>query len=99
MITPSVIGSYWVVGALASASSVAPPPPPPSDAAKVADTDVLALSVTLQVTASPQPPPSQPVKVEPPVGVAVNATTVPTGKLKEQVPGQAIPAGTLPTVP
>src|SRR6266403_296346 len=67
--------------------------------AKVAVTDVAALTVTVQVPAPAQPLPLQPVKVDPAAGVAVSVTTVPVVKVVEQVGSQAIPAGALVTAP
>src|SRR5258706_6374632 len=43
--------------------------------------------------------PSQPANVEPPVAVAVSTTPVPAEYISVQSPGQAIPAGVLPTTP
>jgi hypothetical protein len=67
--------------------------------AKVAVAVVAAVSVTVQDPVPEQPPPLQPPKVEPEAGVAVSVTTVPLGKLAEQVTPQVIPAGELVTVP
>ena len=61
------------------------PVPPPALAtvnvndwsAKVAVTEVAALTVTVQAPVPEQPPPLQPVNVEPVAGAAVNATEVP----------------------
>jgi len=45
--------------------------------AKVAVTDVAALTMTEQVPVPAQPPPLQPVKIDPAAGAAVRVTTVP----------------------
>jgi hypothetical protein len=58
-----------------------------------------ALIVTVQVPVPEQPPPDQPTNEFPDVGVAVNVTCVPLGKLCEQLLGHEIPAGLLVTVP
>jgi len=67
--------------------------------AKVAVTEVAALTVTVQVVVPEQPPPLQPVKVEPAAGAAVRVTTVPVVKEVEHVAPQEIPEGALVTVP
>ena len=46
-----------------------------------------------------QPPPDHPAKVEPAAGVSVSVTEVPGVRLSVQVGAQAIPAGTLATLP
>ena len=66
---------------------------------KVAETVVVALSVTVQVPVPEQPPPFQPVKVEPAAGAAVKVTAVPLANAAEHVAPQAMPAGALVTVP
>ncbi|PYN89529.1 MAG: hypothetical protein DMD87_05320 [Candidatus Rokuibacteriota bacterium] len=60
---------------------------------------VLAPSVTVHGLVPVQPPPLQPVKVKPAAGVAVSTTAVPLANEAEHVVPQAIPAGTLVTVP
>ncbi len=67
--------------------------------AKVAVTELAALTVTVQVAVPEQPPPLQPVKVEPATGAAVKVTAVPLANDAEQVVPQLIPAGALVTVP
>src|SRR5207244_96694 len=67
--------------------------------AKVAVTVVAALSVTVQVPVPEQLPPLQPVKVEPAAGAADKVTAVPLAYVAAQVAPQAMPAGTLVTVP
>jgi len=67
--------------------------------AKVAVTEVAALTVTVQVAVPEQPPPLQPVKVEPAAGAAVKVTAVPVVKEVEHVAPQEIPEGALVTVP
>lgn len=67
-------------------------------AAKVAETEVFKVIVTVQVPVPPQAPP-QPVKSELAPGLAVRVTTVPSAKVAAQVAGQLIPAGELVTVP
>jgi len=67
--------------------------------AKVAVTDVAALTVTVQVAVPEQPPPLQPAKVEPAAGAAVKVTAVPLVNGVEHVVPQEIPAGLLVTVP
>ena len=66
---------------------------------KVAVTVVAPLSVTVHGLVPEQPPPLQPVKAKPAAGVAVSATAVPLANKAEHVAPQAIPAGTLVTVP
>src|SRR5207249_1724118 len=66
--------------------------------AKVAVTDVAALSVTVHVPVPVQPP-LQPLKIEPAAGVAVKVTGVPLANAAAQVVPQAMPAGALVTVP
>ncbi|PYN84297.1 MAG: hypothetical protein DMD87_28100 [Candidatus Rokuibacteriota bacterium] len=65
---------------------------------KVAVAPRTALMVTLQVPVPAQPP-LQPVKADPAAGAAVRVTTVPEVKKVEQLAGQEMPAGALPTVP
>src|SRR5437879_4304876 len=72
--------------------------PPLLLVAKVAVTEVAALTVTLHVPVPVQAP-LQPVKEEPAAGAAVRATTVPVVKEVEQVAPQEIPTGALVTVP
>ncbi len=60
---------------------------------------VAAERVTVQELVPLQPPPLQPVKVEPVAGAAVRVTTVPLGKLAEQLDPQVMPVGELVTVP
>src|SRR5882724_5991776 len=67
--------------------------------AKVAVTEVAALSVTVQGPVPEQPPPLQPVKVELASGVAVRVTAVPVANGAEHVAPQAMPARLLVTVP
>lgn len=58
------------------------------------------LRVRTHVPVPVHPPvPDHPVKVFPPLGEAVEVTTVPDVKLAEHVPGQEIPAGLLVTAP
>ncbi len=66
--------------------------------AKVAVTDVAALSVTVHVPVPVQPP-LQPLKIEPAAGAAVKVTAVPLANAAAQVVPQATPAGALVTVP
>jgi len=61
-------------------------------------TVALAARVRLHIPL-PVHAPDHPSKVVPELGVAVNTTAVPLGKLAVQVPGQLIPAGELETVP
>jgi hypothetical protein len=68
-------------------------------AIKVALTLRSEVSVTTQFPIPTQPPPLQPMKEEPLAALAESVTTVPFGKVFEQVPGQMIPAGELSTVP
>jgi hypothetical protein len=72
---------------------------PGVSAVNVAVTFWLALTVTVQGPMPEQPPPLQPVNVEPVAGVAVSVTEVPDANGAEHVSGQAIPAGSLETVP
>src|SRR5206468_11335966 len=65
---------------------------------KVAVTAVAPLSVTVHGPV-PEQPPLQPVKAKPALGVAVSVTAVPLANVAEHVAPQAIPAGTLVTVP
>src|SRR5262249_18661986 len=65
---------------------------------KVAATDWALLRVTSQ-TPVPEQAPDQPAKVEPPSGLAVSVTFVPSGKPFSQVEPQSIPAGELVTRP
>jgi hypothetical protein len=66
---------------------------------KVAVTDVLAFTVSIQTPVPVQTPPLQPVKTESADGVAVRVTIVPSLKNSEQSLPQLIPAGLLITVP
>lgn len=65
---------------------------------KVAETDLAASMVRVQVTVPVQAP-LHPAKLEPEPGVALRVTTVFWAKLALQVPPQLIPAGLLFTVP
>ena len=65
----------------------------------MAVTDLIAFTVTVQVSVPEHTPPLQPVKVEPAEGEAVSVTLVPFGKANEQVEPQSMPAGLLVTVP
>src|SRR5262249_57967043 len=58
-----------------------------------------AARVTVHVRVPEHGPPLQPVNVDPAAGVAVRVTTVPVVKAVEQVGSQAMPAGTLVTLP
>src|SRR5437879_10933710 len=79
--------------------------PSPSKSPLFAFTPIFALTVvapeilTVQAPVPVHPPPVQPVNAEFACGVAVSVTAVPIGKLAEQVPPQAMPAGLLVTVP
>ena len=64
---------------------------------KVAVIVVSAVIGTVQVPVPEQAPPLQPLKVEPAKAEAVRVTEV--LNVREQVPGQLIPAGALVTVP
>jgi hypothetical protein len=64
----------------------------------VAVTDSAASIVTEQL-ATPVHAPVQPANVEPEFGTWASATDVPLAKLAAHVPGHAIPAGVLVTVP
>jgi len=64
----------------------------------IAWTVLAALIVTTQVPV-PEQAPDQPVNVEPDVADAVRVTTVPAAKRCLHVAPQAVPAGTLTTVP
>src|SRR6266700_7579318 len=82
------------------------PVPPPCLAtvrvlsgSKVAVTDLLASSVTVQVPLPEQPPPDQPTREEPAAAVAVSVTEVPCLKACVQVEPQLMPAGVEVTVP
>ncbi len=66
--------------------------------AKVAVTDRASLMETWQVPV-PEQAPDQPVKLEPPVGVAVNVTDVPSSNSSVQSVPQLIPEGVLDTDP
>src|SRR2546427_7080481 len=55
--------------------------------------------LTVQPPVPLHPPPVQPVNAEFAFGVAMSVTAVPIGKLAEQVPPQAMPAGLHVTVP
>jgi len=66
-------------------------------AAKVAETDWLPESSSVQ--AEPLHAPPKPPKLKPEPAVAVNVTDVPEAKLALQVEGQLIPAGLLTTLP
>jgi hypothetical protein len=64
-----------------------------------ADTTRGALIVTAHVLPVPVQAPVQPAKTQPPAGVAVNVTSVPTRKLALHALPHEIPAGALETVP
>ena len=68
-------------------------------ASKLAVTDVLDVSVMVQIPVPEQPPPLHPVNVELESAVAVSVTTVPDVYGSEQSGPQSIPAGLLVTVP
>jgi hypothetical protein len=65
---------------------------------KLADTLVLAFSVTLQPPIPLHAPP-QPERPQAAAGLAVKVTCVPGAKLTLQVEPQSIPAGELVTLP
>jgi hypothetical protein len=65
----------------------------------VAVTDFAASIVTLQGFAVPVHAPLQEPKEEPPAGVAVSVTMLPSRKLAEHVLPQSMPAGVLVTTP
>ena len=65
---------------------------------KCAVTDLASSAVTVQPPV-PEHAPPQPSKVNPAVGVAVSVTTVPRGKVVEQLDGQSIAYGALRTNP
>jgi hypothetical protein len=66
---------------------------------KTACADWLPAVVTVQVGAVPVQLPRHSLKVEPVPAVAFSITAMPSLKSAEQVPGQAMPAGTLATEP
>src|SRR3989449_1776214 len=66
---------------------------------KVAVTTVAPPRVTVQSAVPEQPPPLQPANAEPPSGIAVSVTIVPSTKLAEQIAPQVTAAGVLFTVP
>ena len=66
---------------------------------KVATTDLASSIVTMQEPVPEHSSPDQPAKIEPVEAVAVNTTSVFSGKSKEQIKPQSIPAGSLATVP
>jgi hypothetical protein len=66
-------------------------------AEKVAETDSLLASTSLQVAPLHAPP--NPAKFDPESALAVSVTAVPFVKLAAQLPGQLMPAGALVTVP
>ena len=66
---------------------------------KLACTDVLVLTLTMQVGVVPEQLPPQPRKVLPAGGVAVKVTTLPDTNFAEQVLPQLIPARSLVMVP
>jgi hypothetical protein len=61
--------------------------------------EVLAVSVTAQLSMPLHPPPDHPAKVEPLAAAAVSVTFVPDLKLAVQVEPQSMPEGLLVTVP
>ena len=71
----------------------------PVMAVKVAVTEVLPVTVTLQVPVPEQPPPLQPEKTEPAPAEAVSVTLVPELYDSEQSAPQLMPAGLEVTVP
>ena len=103
---PGLNAAWQVVPQLMPAGSLVTVPLPvperlrasTGDVAKVADTVIFDLTVTVHVLEPLQAPP-QLTNVDPALGVAVNVTAVPPGKLLLQVLPQLMPLGLLTTAP